>query len=447
MQAEIVVRKKVRPEWADVQRGLVLVDLTIARWRGRVKADWDNLGLPAKVFEQAFTPGAQRLLPVRIQQELDQIEQMTREALNRVGFRTLFGILVPKERYFTFKQRMEMPLADLRRALYGRGVPDYAPKEIWESTSAIDRWYQLAQEIAQNREYLVAEVASMYDAALENVWRRQQNISSEATLTQDQIISMQTWMDGKKTAIIALIPSSDELLSSFTLSWTVSDVETPPEVLKAMKMEEIQRQEQELERKLAEADSEIKRLDILRQQEQLRIERAIAEEIARTREGATKRFEQAINQIIGQLHGEIYELVLDQLEYLRDNGALHSRNVGRIKGLVELIRGKLSGLTDETTLERACRELEALANSGTATREDAASQVRMKLLEVGAMIKADLVAAGVPSRSGRDLGIADEPVVLAERQERNLLNIDLPEIDITDLSRAERFSQVVVEAD
>lgn len=416
---------KIRPEWTQVQSGVILVDLTVSRWRASVRTNWEQLGLPARAFEKAFTPGTRRLLPDKIQRELDQLEQLARDALAVVGYKTLFGLLVPKAKYFEFKAMMGMPVAELRRKLYRSGIPAYAPADIWETTSIVDRWYQLADEIAYNRDVLVDEVAALYDDALEDVWRRQEQIRPLGRpLTPEEQQQMDAWRDIKKAGIIAGIPSAEAIKASFRMTWTVAEVETPPEVLKQAKLEELEQQQRDLQRAIAQAQDQATLLELQRQQERIKLEQAIVEEIARTRADVGQKFEQAINDIIAELHGQIYELVLDQLEYLDENGRLHSRSVGRIRNLVDLVRNKLAGLTDETTILRACDELEQLATSGLATRQDAATHVRSKLREVGTLMKADLVSAGVPSRSGREFGIPDKPkvqeVVQVSRQQRTL---------------------------
>ncbi|HML21851.1 MAG TPA: hypothetical protein PKD09_09395 [Aggregatilinea sp.] len=433
--------RKVRPEWAQVMNETVLVDLTVGRWRGSVKTNWEQLGLPASAFNKAFTPGARRLLPDTLQKELDQIEQLARQTLKRLSYDTLFGQLMPKESYFEFRAWLkERPLTELRRWLYRSEPPKYADASIWDNTTLYERWFQLAQEIAYNRDVIVDEVASLYDQALENVWRRQHDISPRSRdLDVQEEVEFADWLDQKKAGIVASIPSADYIRESFVLDWTLAEVETPPEAVKAAKLEELEARARELDAQIDAATDEKRRLIVQRERERVEMEQRIQEEIARTRADAGDRFNEAINQIIGQLQGSIYEMVLDQLAYLEDNQSLHPRNVGRIKNLVELVKDKLVGLTDDASLKQACNELEALAASGTATRAANAGEVQQTLRQIAIDMKVDLVAAGVPSRSGRELGIPDEPTRddMARRERRLFQNGD---VDLGDApTRGDRY--------
>lgn len=439
---ELTDIRSVRPEWTKVMERMILVNLTVARWRGRKKIQWHEIGLPPEAFDPAYTPGVKRLLPRDVDQELDQLEQLARDLLQRLSYRTLFGFMLPKEKYFEFKAWLtERSLSTLRQYLYHKGVPEYADEVIWNSTPLETRWWQVRDALVEKREELDSIVTGLYDRALENIWRRLEAVPS-GELTGAQQIALLEWMDNMKHQIADSIPPAAQLRDSFVLIWELAEVEAPPEAVKAVKMEELERKQSELDRSLAAAATEEERLRLLRQREQLEMDKRIAAEIARMKEGAQAKFEDAINGIVQEVQGSIYDMVLRQLEYIEDKGALHTRNVGSIKSLVELVRDRLAGLTNDEELRRVCGELEQLANSGVMTREEAAPQVRAALTKIGISMKADLVLAGVPSRSGREMGIPDVPSEEMVRQARRmdegrLLDILADEENVT-LSREAR---------
>ncbi len=439
--------RKVRPEWADVMAQTLLIDLSVCRWRASVKTDWEQLGLPAAIFSKAFTPGARKLLPDNVQKELDQLEQLARETLKRFGLKTLFGVLMPKAKYFEFSRWIkEAKLVELRDFLYGSKVPEYADLTIWSETSLYDRWFQLRDEIAANRDVIVNQVANMYDGALENIWRRQHDITPRTRpLDTAEELAFSEWLDEKKQAIVASIPSADYIKNSFVLEWSLSEVETPPEVVKAAKLDVLERRERELERAIQRADTERSRLELDRQRQQVVLDKRIAEEIARTRDTAGARFQKAIDEIIEQLQGALYEMILEQLAYLKEKGSLHPRNVGRINTMVAFVQDKLVGLTNDEGLKRACDGLEALAKSGNATKENAGAQVERTLRQIALDMKLDLLDANVPSRSGREFGIPDEAdqILLERRQQRTLFEETPAEADDKPLERQARRLEAV----
>jgi len=420
---ELTDIRSVRPEWTRVMERMILVNLTVARWRGRKKIQWNEIGLPQDAFDPAYTPGVKRLLPRDVDQELDQLEQLARDLLQRLSYRTLFGFMLPKEKYFEFKAWLtERPLADLRQYLYHKSVPEYADETIWKNTTLEARWWQVRDALVEKREELDSIVTGLYDRALENIWRRLESIPA-GELTGAQQIALLEWMDGMKHQIADSIPPAAQLRDSFTLTWELAEVEAPPEAVKGVKLEELERKQSELERSLAAAATEEERLRLLRQREQLVMDRRIAAEIARMKEGAQEQFNEVIDGIIREVQGSIYDMVLKQLEYMNEDGGLrplHTRNIGSIKNLVELVRDRLAGLTNDEELRRVCGELETLTNSGVMTREEAAPQVRAALTKIGISMKADLVLAGVPSRSGREMGIPDAPSESMVRSARRM---------------------------
>lgn len=436
MNRELNVRS-VRPGWDKVMQEMLLVDLHVGRWRAKSRTKWEQLGLPREAFDKAYTPGARKLLPDHIDLELKRLEALARDLLDRMSYKTLFGRMLPKRKYFEWREMMtEMPLSEVRKNVYGAGIPKVSDDpdiqqiviEAWRTTPLVERWRQLAREIAYNRDVIVDEVAAMYEDALEDIYRRQNNIAPDDPLGANYFY----WLDDKKALAVESIPDADYIRESFVMWWELAEVEASPELLKEAKIEALELKEAELKRAIKRAKSEEERARFEREQQQVELDRAIAEEIARTRQEAGDRFEEAIDQIVGQLQGEIYTMILDQLENIDERGALHSRSIGRINNLVDLVRSKLVGLTNDDELRRACDELETLAASGNMSKEDQAGQVTAKLRNIAISMKADLVLANVPSRSGREFGIPDEPSVdlvrKARRLDTNTEQTELPEL-------------------
>lgn len=440
MSDELKNVRTVVPEWSKVMADTVLVDLTVGRWRAQVQTDWQHLGLPAAAFKKAYTPGTRRLLPERVQKELGQLETLARELLDRFAFKTLFGRLLPKDKYFEFKRLLkEVPLSELRKRVMSGNIPSYVNRAIWDSTSLYDRWFQLAGELAGNRDLIVDEVADLYTDALENIWRRQNGFVGK-DLGTAQEIELAVWLDDKKAGIVASVPTAQYIRNSFVLQWTLAEVQAPPEAVKQAKLTELNRKERELARKIRKTERESERLELEQQQVKVKLDQAIAEEAAKLAETEGARFGQAIGQIVEQVQGQVYEMVLDHLEYLDENDALHSRNVGRITGLVALVRDKLAGLTDDEKLRQACSDLERLAKSGLATKPDHAPIVKSKLRRIAIEMKHDLLVAGVPTRSSRKVDVPDslDEINRARRRAREVAPLPLEGIEVKPITRQPR---------
>lgn len=412
---------RVRPDWAKVMAEMVKFDLNVERWRASVRTDWANLGLDKAAFEKAYTPGTRRLLPPNVEKELEHLERMARALVEKPSYKTLFGYLMPKETYWEVKRLLtEAPLTEVRRYVYHSEPPAFVEAAIWDGTPLMERWRQLAEEIASNRDRIVDEVAELYTDSLIEVYRA---TFAKPDATPEIDAEMGAWLDEQKSKLVEVIPSAATIRRSFAITWTLSEVDAPPEAIKAAKLEDLQRRERELNRQIAAAKSEEERLKLEREREGIERDRRIAAEVANTRQYAEAQFQRAIDQIIGQVQGEIYDLVIDSLEYIEQNNALHPRNVGRLNNLIALVTDKLAGLTNDQELRRVCTELETLSKSGVLTKEEQKTQVMARLRDIGISMRADLVLAGVTSRggkSGRAFGIPDEPTFDLVRKARRL---------------------------
>jgi len=408
----------IRPEWTLVVDKMILVTLHMGRWRAATRTEFSEFGLDHAAF-QAYTAGARRLLPRRLHDELQTLERMARDLLDRYSYRTLFGYLMPKERYEEFRAWIEeRPAADLRRYLHGKTT---CP-EAWQSVSLRTRWFALAEEIADSRNTLVDEMVEHYRVSAIVRWRVQNGLPKNS-----DVLPPDAWLDEVLAGMVRRVPTADGIRGMFLLDIIPAFVEAPDEAVKAAKLEDIQRAQAEVERRLSElsliqmqAEREKARLSLEAERERLRREQRITQEVlAYEQQQRQERIERTLGEVAGQLHTLVYTAVCDGLEQLEGKGRLHPRWVGRVKSLVEQVR--LLDFTDDAELSRVCDDLERLADNGAASQANA-GRARQALVDVGISLKADLVAARVPSRSARDLGIPDDPmpdlVRQARRQER-----------------------------
>lgn len=456
-QPDEIIRS-IRPEWTQVLDRMILVNLHVGRWRAATRSEFSEFGLDADMFS-AYTAGARSLLPRRIQQELQTLERMARDLLVRLSYKTLFGYLMPKEQYEEFKRLIhEAPISDLRRYLHSKTD---GPAE-WREASLSERWFALADMIAGARDDIVDEVVEAYRPSAIVRWRIENRLPKDGDVEPPD-----EWLDEILTDMVRRIPTADDIRQSFVLDIAPAFIEAPDEAVKATRLEEIARQEAEVQRRLdaidtakireaqaaARAEERIQdnrvREELAREREQTRLalqadkerlerERRITEEIiAHEKKLRQERIETTLDEVAGQLHQLVYGAIINGLEQLDDKKRVHPRWVGRVKSLVDQVR-RLN-FTDDDELERVCGELEALAESNAAS-PDSAARVRDVLVDVGISLKADLVAGGIQSRSARDLGIPDRPapdlVRQARRQARDLEEDVQPEL--AGLERAPR---------
>jgi hypothetical protein len=420
--------RSIRPEWSKVLDEMILVNLTITRWRAKTRSEFNEYGLDASSF-QAYTAGTRSLLPKKLQKELDTLEDMARSLLKRWSFKTLFGYLMPKDKYDEFKAYIEeKPATDLRRYLYGSKKSLDAS---WDEKSLKERWFQLAQHIAERRDAIVDEVVESYRPSAIVRWRVEQGLAKDAGVQPPD-----EWLDEILAEMVARIPTADQIRDSFTLQIIPAFVEAPDEAIKAAKLEEIEVQQREVERRLEEisrekvqaekqavwaearAKAEKERLELQAERERLDREKRITQEIIEHEKRLKEeRISKTLDEVAGQLHTLVYEAVCDGLEYLKDpqHESLHPRYVGRLKNLVDQVQ--VLNFTDDDELNRVCQDLEQMVEQGAASKDNT-TRVRDLLKDVGISLKADLVTANIASRSARDLGIPDEPAPDLVRQAR-----------------------------
>lgn len=436
---ETIIRT-IRPDWDQVSSKLLLVDLTLARWRAKAKNEFSDFGLDGAAFS-AYTAGSRRLLPRRIQNELDLLERLARALQRKVSFETTFGRMMPKARYEEFKRWIEVkPAAELRTYLHGK---EDAPA-IWREKSLKERWFDLAEQIAMQRDAIIGEVIETYRPAAIVRWRVENGLAKDSEVTPAD-----DWLDDTLQKMVGVIPTADDIRASFRLTITPAFIESPDEYVKALRLKDLDAKEADLNRRLEElgdeklwADKQIEYQRMKDEKERLDMERRITAEVMQAEAAAKKeKIAKTLDEIAGALHTELYAMVYESLEYLRENNKLHPRTAGRIKALAEQVALLNSGFMGDAELTRICGELARLHEGGAAGKENA-DKAREALRDIGISLKADLVAAGIPTRSARTLGIPDQPaddlVRRARREERPLLEaIEAAEKPIT-LDRGQR---------
>ncbi len=413
--------RSIRPEWTLVMDRLIQVTLHVGRWRAATRSEFQEYGLDAAAF-RAYTAGTRRLLPERLHKELEMLERMARDLQDFLSYRTMFGYLMPKEVYEEYRQWIEQkPAAELRAYLHHK--KDAPPS--WQTASLKQRWFALGSQIAAQRDAIVDEMVGVYRESAIVRWRVDSGFAKTADVQPPD-----EWLDATLAAMVRRIPTADDIRLSFALDIIPAFVEAPDEAVKAAKLEDIARQEADVQRRLTqlsdiqiEAEREKARLALDVKRERLQRERRITEEVAaHEKKLRQERIEKTLDAVAGQLHGLVYGAVVDGLSMIKDKGRVHPRWVGRVKTLVDQVR--VLNFTEDAELKRVCTELERLAEDGAASPASA-TRMRESLVQVGISLKADLVAGSMPSRSARELGIPDHPMPDLVRQARRQARPDL----------------------
>src|SRR5574341_181340 len=144
--------KVMRPDWADLMKSGVLVQLHIGRWRARRQLTSRELGLPEPksaeerdIFTSLFQLGTKRLLPAKIMRELDAIESAARKDIAKSAHRTYWGLFVTIGRYAECRLRI-----DKYRSKF-LGVRDYLRQNWKNILSQVEAQYRYAAAQAYHR--------------------------------------------------------------------------------------------------------------------------------------------------------------------------------------------------------------------------------------------------------------------------------------------------------
>lgn len=385
-------------DWLRLMQEGIIVRLHVRRWRAKARLELADLGLPHEVGALAgglLELGEKRLLSAELLRELDSLESAGRKALEKCGYQTYWGTLVPAGNFAAW-QALNQDYADRYLAL-GRRIAD---------------------EFAELRTALLAEYATAGALAYQRMTR----------LAPEQMSAAERWDEAFFVAeftgrIERLIPDQEYVAASF--EWAPEFTYIPLPALLAADQAAAERVR--AERRLAEAAEELahdklqadRRIDAERE----RLAHDTVWATAKLEDGALKARQAALvamnaevvaqaraqrealvggflRDVVSQLRGMVYDAATDVLASLeRHGGALHPKSAAQIKNLFDRVASlNFYGDAEVTAVAETLRA--AVAGQDTAA-------LRAKLADVATVMRSSLLALGDTPRSAARLGIAD----------------------------------------
>ena len=179
--------EQVRNDWALalMSKGLI-VRLTIGRWGGKTRLNYEDLGLKFSDTEavnfahEYINLGSLKLFPPEISTELLRIERAARENLFRYSYDTLWGRFIPVTAFDAWKEQDDIFRNDYMMA---------------------------AQAIGVRHDEIVAAVKSEYRKMAKDVWAR--------LYPEDKAGAPQSFIENFVGNVVAKIPSREDIAASF----------------------------------------------------------------------------------------------------------------------------------------------------------------------------------------------------------------------------------------
>lgn len=385
--------KMIEPQWTRYMKRGVILSLHVGRWRARAALTYADLGLPEpdedsekKALQDLLALGRKNLLPKRFIDRFDAIEQSGRKAVDRGSHKTYWGSFVTPG---TFNETIE----DLRRFQA--------------------EYMQTANEMCDNWDEVLAELADDYRAAARRAYRNLRQLSPDLAS-----MSETSFVEGFVKRVLVMVPPRQTVRESFRFEWDIYYIPLPS--LLEQDMAEAERVKQEALQLRHEAD-----LARQRDYQQLQAEREMARAVAEHAQAQkTELIDQFMKDVVVQMRQLIYGATVDVLESMRRNEHLHPRSITQLRNLVSQIQGlNFFGDRDVDQMVNRIRlqldQAPEARNPGT---------VRAVMTDIGIVTRQALMSLGETPRSGRNEGIADVPAMQEVRTARQRLELPVPEM-------------------
>ncbi len=410
---EDVGRITVRqPEWARLMKEGVVCEVHIGRWRANHRLTLEDLGLriedegERRFWQEFLTLGEKRLLPARYLKALASIDASARGCLEAHSFGTGWGRFVPVTAYATWKERNEQ---------YRQ------------------QYLALGREIVERYPELVEQVLAGYRAGARGAYERLLALGA----TPD--VGPREFAERFVDRISALIPSRQEVEASFYYDTALSYIPLPSVLEQDLaERDEIRRRrEVEEERYQRERDRDWA-LRKVENQALAERERQLAEMnrdiLANFRRQKEEQVDGFLRNLVAQLRGTVYEVVVSALESIqRNDGRLVGKAAESLRNLIATVQ-KLNFYGDRE-LSAKIEQIQGLL--GPAPEERSVEAIQQGLQELGLLCRAALIDLGERPRSGRDVGIADVVPVGTVRLQRAALGLD-PDVSALQALRGRR---------
>jgi len=182
-------------DWLKLMQEGVTARLHVRRWRAKATLELSDLGLTLtgsdeqRSFGDLLKLGEKRLLPADLVKELESLESAGRKALERAGYATYWGILIPAGNF----NKWAAENADYRR-----------------------RYLALGERIVAEYDAIRAQLLQEYEAAGRAAYRRLR-ILDPGSMSPKERLDEWYFVDNFCARVESLIPSRDYIARSF--SW------------------------------------------------------------------------------------------------------------------------------------------------------------------------------------------------------------------------------------
>lgn len=359
-------------DWMPFLQEGVIVNIHLRRWRAETKVTLEDLGITPEndeerdAIERTLSPGRRYLLPKEILRQATEIDGRSRNWLfPKNAFKTAWGMFIHAKNYARWRERDEV--------LRGE-------------------YLALGDRVAEEYDALITEVRDDYRSLGRQTYRRMMGTKFQP----DE--DVESWVEKFVDRSLALVPPAETIRASFEYTRTVEMIPLMAQV----------------------AQDRAAAIDAITQATDRRNQAALVAMREDLWETERKAAAEGIGRFVADVQAQIQELVyscaVDGLEALKSgDGKLGRGATYQLKNMVESVNTMV--FWDDPDLERRVQDLKDLVEVPAAKRDGNA--VREALTELGEASR--LVLARLertPVRSGRDVGITDNTILLTSRLER-----------------------------
>lgn len=389
--------KTRQADWVNLMKQGVLVGLHLRRWRATTTLTADHLGLTfedqaeEEAFSKTMRLGQVYLLPKKYIDRLGSIDSAARKSVSKFSTQTYWGSFLTPESYLAWKT---------------------------ESDRYEAQYYEVRDEIGENWDQIVFEVADAHRANAKAAYRREK-AHEEMTGKSSRVVAQYTeweFVGRYVDAILEAIPSREEVIDSFSYDVDLSYIPLP-----SLLAEDQAKADLELERSYNE-------------RRQMDAERRMREEVLRNYKNRMDELVvDHLRRMVGQLNDVLYQAANDVLSTTQNNDRLHPRSVVQLRQAID--RVKMMNLLDYDDIEKMVNQAESIL--GVPADSRSTDQVVSKLQDIATVTRSTLVNLGErPSRAKRELSVSEVPAIDDVRGARQRLG--LAEVEVIGETRKGR---------
>ena len=400
---------RLEAEWLRYMEKGVLLRLHVGRWRARSKLQYRDLGLldpdalpepkdgkkdskKGKAKKEVATLldlGQKTLLPRRYVTKWGNIESSARKKVQRNSHPTYWGPFVTAE----LLEKI-LPLLEADKATY----------------------FALLNEALHDWTGTQRELGLEYERAAVTAYGVLSRVAPEMVARVTQKVFVAQYVE----RILSELRSPDEIQASFLFDWDMEYIPLPSLLAEDRAKREVAIEARNLEAYRLQAEKDM--VDAKSDAEWRMHQRVLR----KAEEQKTEQLEGFLKICITQIKDLTYQTAVDVLGKIQEHQTLIPRSVVQLREAVDKIRALNFYNDAETTQMMNIIEQEI----DRAPKERSIGMISQKLQAIAQLSRDDLLALGERPRSGRDLGVFDQPIVEITRQSRQTLGL-LNEDDLT----------------